>query len=142
MSTAYSLGNLNPGENEVELIDVASLIIVGVFAPMIFGVTSFSIDVFGGYSMTDPIWVLGGAELSAGLIIITAASMWVILTNLLNDQTEHSQVEMAIFVTALLSPLLMVLMPPFEALVMWHDVVQLMFSVYVIAATVLISYLG
>ncbi|GEM_PF-3247782 len=67
MATSNRFGNLNPGENEVELIDVASLILVGISMPMIFRVTAFSIDVFGGYSMTEPIWV--------------------IITNLLNDQT-------------------------------------------------------
>ncbi|OIB56219.1 hypothetical protein [Natrialba sp. SSL1] len=138
----FTFGNFNPGKNEVELVDVFAIVLVGYFSPMIFGVMSFSIDVFGGYDMTAPIWTVGGADISAALIIVTFSSFWIIGTNLLNSDTDHSQEEMAIFATALLSPILFVMMPPFEALVLWHELVQVMFSVYVIAATVLISYLG
>jgi len=139
---SYTMGNFDPSNHEVELFDVIGIVLVGYFAPMIFGVMTFSIDVFGGYSLTDPIWTVGGADISAALILVTFGSVWIIMTNLVNTDTDHSGVEYAIFLIALLSPILYVLMPPFEALVMWHELVQLMFSLYVIAATVLISYLG
>jgi len=139
---SYTMGNFSPEDYEIELFDVIGIVLVGYFAPMIFGVMTFSIDVFGGYSLTDPIWTLGGADISAALILVTFGSVWIILTNLVNSETEHSTLEYAVFLVALLSPILFVLMPPFEALVMWHELVQLMFSLYVIGATVLISYLG
>jgi len=51
MATSYTFGNLKSGPNQIDLIDVLALMIVPLGASMIFGIFSFSIDVFGGYDM-------------------------------------------------------------------------------------------
>jgi len=142
MATSYTFGNLNSGKNEVDLIDVVALMIVPLGASMIFGIFSFSIDVFGGYDMMDPIWTVGGADLSAALFVTTFGTIWIVLTNIINTDTSHSKEAIAIFVVALMAPILTVFMPAFESLVFWHDLVQLVFFIYTTAAVTFLSYVA
>ena len=142
MATSYSIGNLNSGKNEVDLIDVLALMIVPLGASMIFGIFSFSIDVFGGYDLMDPIWTVAEVDISAALLLTTFATLWVFLTNIMNANTSHSQELLAVFVIALLAPILTVFVPPFEALVFWNDMVQIVFFLYTTAAVTALSYLA
>ena len=142
MATSYTFGNLKSGPNQIDLIDVLALMIVPLGASMIFGIFSFSIDVFGGYDMMDPIWTLGGADLSAALFITLFGTVWIVLTNIMNSDTSHSQEAIAVFVVALVAPILTVFMPAFESLVFWHDLVQLVFFLYTTAAVTFLSYVA
>ena len=142
MATSYTFGNLKSGPNQIDLIDVLALMIVPLGASMIFGIFSFSIDVFGGYDMMDPIWTLGGADLSAALFITLFGTIWIVLTNIMNSNTSHSQEAIAVFVVALVAPILTVFMPAFESLVFWHDLVQLVFFLYTTAAVTFLSYVA
>jgi len=142
MANSYSIGNLNSGKNDVDLIDVLALMIVPLGASMIFGIFSFSIDVFGGYDLMDPIWTVAEVDISAALLLTTFATLWVFLTNLMNSNTSHSQELLAVFVIALLAPILTVFVPPFEALVFWNDMVQVVFFLYTTAAVTALSYMA
>ena len=142
MATSYTFGNLNSGKNEVDLIDILALMIVPLGASMIFGIFSFSIDVFGGYAMMDPIWTLGGVDISAALLLTTFGTLWIVLTNIVNTNTSHSKEALAVFVVALLAPILTVFMPAFESLVFWNDLVQLVFFIYTTAAVTFLSYVA
>ena len=142
MDTSYTFGNLKSGPNQIDLIDVLALMIVPLGASMIFGIFSFSIDVFGGYDMMDPIWTVGGADLSAALFITLFGSVWIVLTNIMNGDTSHSQEAIAVFVVALVAPILTVFMPAFESLVFWNDLVQLVFFIYTTAAVTFLSYVA
>ncbi len=142
MATSYTFGNLKSGPNQIDLIDVLALMIVPLGASMIFGIFSFSIDVFGGYDMMDPIWTLGGADLSAALFITLFGTVWIVLTNIMNSDTSHSQEAIAVFVVALVAPILTVFMPAFESLVFWHDLVQLVFFLYTTTAVTFLSYVA
>lgn len=140
MATSYTLGNMSTGKNEIDLIDILAVVTVPAMASVIFGVFSFSVDVFGGYSLTDPIWTVAGADISAALLITVFGIGWIFVTNVLNSKTEHTQVELGVLAVALLSPLLTVFVPAFESLVFWHDLTQLMFFLYVSIATTYISF--
>ena len=142
MANSYSIGNLNSGKNDVDLIDVLALMIVPLGASMIFGIFSFSIDVFGGYDLMDPIWTVAEVDISAALLLTTFATLWVFLTNLMNSNTSHSQELLAVFVIALLAPILTVFVPPFEALVFWNDMVQVVFFLYTTAAVTALGYMA
>ena len=48
------------GPMEIDLIDVAALMLLPIAASMIFDVFSLNINVFGGYDFVDPIWTAGG----------------------------------------------------------------------------------
>ncbi len=142
MATSYSIGNLNSGKNEIDLIDVIALMIVPLGASMIFGIFSFSIDVFGGYDLMDPIWTVAEVDISAALLLTTFATAWIFLTNIMNANTSHSQELLVVFVAALLAPILTVFVPPFEALVFWDDLVQVVFFLYTTASVTALSYLA
>lgn len=141
-TSRYSFGDLTNQPNQVDLVDVLALMLAPITASMIFEVWTLEINLFGGYDLVDPIWTIGGADISAALLITVFAVGWIMLTNVVNSDTDHTQEEIGIFSAALLAPILFVFVPAFESLVLWHDLVQLMFTLYVAAAAVLISYTG
>ena len=140
MATSYSFGKVNSGPNQIDLIDVLALMLVPITSSMIYGVFSFSIDVFGGYELTQPIWTVGGADLSAALFLTLFGIAWIVLTNIVNGDTKHSKEALAVFVIALVAPILTVFMAAFESLVFWLDLVQLTFLLYTTAAVTFLSY--
>jgi len=143
MATKTTFGSYGPStENEIDLIDVGGLILVPVFASLIFGVFSFGIEIFTSYDLTAPLWTIAGADVSVALLVATFAIMWVLATNVLNDQTSHEGYELGAITVALLLPLAVVFIPAVENLVFWHPLTQLMAWVYVTGATIWISYTG
>ena len=143
MATSFSFGGSNSNrKKEVDLIDVAALILVPIAASMIFEVFEFNINVFGGYDFTQAIWTVGGAAISVALLVSVFGIGWIVATNLLNDQTHHTPGEFAAIGIALALPVLYVFVPAVESLVMWHDLMQLASLLYVSAAAVYISYVG
>ncbi|WP_276252977.1 hypothetical protein [Halomontanus rarus] len=144
MATAFSLGgsNSNGRKKQVDLIDIAALIILPFMGGFIFEVFSFQINVFGGYDFTAPIWTVGGSDISLALILTVLSFAWIVVTNLLNDETEHHPYEFAIIFVAIGSPVAVVFIPAFASLVFWHDLTQLMFLIYLIGASVYTSYVG
>ena len=138
-SIAFRSGN---GNNEIDLIDIGALLVLPITASMIFQVFTWQINVFGQYDLTEPIWTLGGADISVALLVTVAATVWVLATNVANTETTHGQYELAVIVVAIALPLLTVFVPAVESLVMWHDLTQLAALLYVSGATVAISYLG
>lgn len=143
MATSFSFGGSNSNrKKEVDLIDIGALILLPFMGGFIFEVFSFQINVFGGYDFTAPIWTIGGSEISMALILSVFSVGWIVATNLLNSETEHHPYEFAIIVTALAAPVGVVFIPAFESLVFWHDLTQLTFLIYLIGASVYISYVG
>lgn len=143
MATRTTFGSMNPsGQNQIDLIDVAALIFLPIAASMIFGVFSLSIDVFGNYDFTEPIWTVGGADISVALLVTVFAVGWVLATNVMNEQTQHEGYELAVIAVAILLPVAYVFVPAVESLVQWHDLTQLMALLYVSIATVWISFTG
>lgn len=123
-------------------MDVIALIFLPISASMIFGIFSLEINVFGSYDFTEPIWTVGGADISVALLVTVFAVAWVLITNVMNEETEHEGYELAVIAVAILLPVAYVFVPAVESLVMWHDLMQLMALVYVAAATVWISFVG
>ncbi|OVE84321.1 hypothetical protein [Natronolimnobius baerhuensis] len=128
--------------NEVDLIDIGALIILPIMASMIFKVFTWQVNVFGNYDFTDPIWTIASANISVALIVTVFSSVWVLATNVANLQTDHSSYEIAVIAVAIALPLGVVFVPAVEALVMWHDLMQVAALLYVSGATVAVSYLG
>lgn len=144
MATSTTFGNFgnSSGKNEIDLIDVGALIFLPFFASLIFGVFSVEIGVFSGYNFTDPIWTIGGADVSFALLAAVAAIAWVLGTNILNEQTSHEGYELGAIAVALLLPVGVIFIPAVESLVFWSDLMQLVAWLYVSGATVWISYVG
>ncbi|WP_255168493.1 hypothetical protein [Natrononativus amylolyticus] len=116
--------------------------ILPITGSLMFEVFSLEINVFGGYNLTDAIWTVGGAAISLALIITVGALAWIVVTNLLNDETSHEPYEFAMIIVALGSPIGVVFIPAFESLVMWHDLTQLAFLLYLSFASVWVSFTG
>lgn len=136
---AFGSGN---GNREIDVIDIAALIVLPITASMIFEVFSLEINVFSGYNLTEGIWTIGGADISVALLVTVFAIAWVFGTNLLNGETDLEGIELGAVVTALLLPLGYVFVPAVADLVMWHDLMQLAALLYVSVATIVVSYMG
>ncbi|RQG87031.1 hypothetical protein EA462_15430 [Natrarchaeobius halalkaliphilus] len=143
MATSRSLAfGSGTGSNEIDPIDIIALMVLPISASMIFQVFSFQINVFGEYDFTEPIWTVGGADISLALLITVAAVAWVLITNIVNAETDHGPYELGAIVVAILLPVAYVFVPAVESAVMWNDLMQLAALLYVSAATVVVSYLG
>lgn len=141
MATKMKFGTRGPsGKNEVDLIDVAALIALPVFASMIFGVFTFQINIFTSYDMTSAIWTIGGAAISVALLGAVFSMVWVLGTNVLNDKTSHEGYELAVIAVAIALPILVVFVPAIESLVTMNDLTRLMAWIYVSVATVWTSF--
>jgi len=137
----FATGSGKGTKNEVDLVDVAALMLLPITASMIFGIFTMQINVFGGYDFTQAIWTIGGTGVSAALLITVFADAWIIATNLLNGDTSHEREELAAISVALLAPVLYVFVPAFADL-MSADILRLGLLMYVAAASVYVSYTG
>ncbi|MFC3960358.1 hypothetical protein [Halovivax cerinus] len=136
-----AFGSTN-GNNEVDLVDLGALVLIPFMVSFLFQVTSFQINVFGGYDLTAPIWTVAGIDISASLLVVIAGVAWIFATNLANTRTDMEDLELAAVATALLLPILYVFVPAVESLIMWHDTTQLAATLYVSAASVYASYVS
>ncbi|MDR5673110.1 hypothetical protein RH858_08100 [Halalkaliarchaeum sp. AArc-GB] len=139
MASSYTRGLSTITGAQNMLIDMLALILVPWFGSFIFGVFSFELNIFGGYDFTAPIWTVGGAEISASLLIVLFGIVWILATNEI-DGSSYEPEEFVVIAFALLAPVMYVFVPAFESLVMWHDVSQLGFTLLLAAATVHLSY--
>ena len=130
------------GSNEIDLIDVAALIFIPWIAGVIFGVWSFDIEIFGGYNLMDPIWTLGGADISAGLILVVFGLAWIVATNELYERSDMDPVYLGLVLIAFASPVMFVFVPAFESFVTWSEVMQLGMTVLVSFAAVVVSFMN
>ncbi|ELZ09409.1 hypothetical protein C479_11335 [Halovivax asiaticus JCM 14624] len=126
--------------NQIDLIDVAALVVVPITWALMVGVFTWQINVFGGYDFTQSLWTIAGVSISPALLLTLGGEAWIIVTNILNSKTEHGQEEMAVIGTALALPLLYVFVPAVESLVNYHDMTQLAAVLYLSAASVFVSY--
>ena len=142
MATRNIVFGSGNGNKEIDLIDVAALILLPGAASMIFGVFSFQVDVFGGYDFTAALWTIGGMDISLALLLAVFSVAWIAGTNLLNEQTDMGPYEAGLTITALLLPVLFQFVPAVESLIMWHGITQVGAWMYVSAAAVVVSYIG
>jgi len=142
MAVSDVLMGSGPNNNEVDVIDIIALVLLSVFSPLLFGVYSWQIEVFGGYDFTAPIWTLSGVDISLTLLVITASVGWVLLTNFANGDTDMEGLEAGVVIAAIGLPILYVFIPAVESLVTWHDMMRLAAVLWVTIGTVYVSYVG
>ena len=117
----FTLSGGGTGSKEIDLVDVAALMLLPIAASMIFEVFSLNITIFGGYDFVEPIWTLGGAPINAALLVVIGSVGWIAVTNTMNDRTEMDGIEAGIALTALGLPILFLFVPAVESLILWHD---------------------
>lgn len=138
-NVAFGSSNDN---KQVDLIDIGALVLLPMFASLIFGVFTWQVTVFGGFDFTQPLWTILGADVSVSLIVSVSCIAWIVMTNLFNQQTDMTRGEVAAVGTALALPVLFVVMPAVQNLVSWHDLIRLAAWLYVSCAAVYVSYMG
>lgn len=129
--------DLEPDQNM--MFDIIALVLVPWFAAFIFGVLSMDIEIWTNMNVTDPMWTVGGADISPALLVVVFGLVWIVATNEL-DGSDYENFEFAIIVFALASPLLYVFIPAFAELVNYHELMQLFWTLAISVAAVYISY--
>ena len=126
-------------ENQVDLIDIAALVGLPIFAGFVLGVWSLEITVFGGFDLAQALWTVGGATISPALILTVAAVAWIVATNQLGgsdyDDYEKGGIAFALGVVPVYA-----FVPAIQALVDSSDVVRLVVWLAVAAVATYISY--
>jgi len=120
-------------------LDLVALMFIPFFASVHFGVMTSALAIFGGYDFAEPLWTVLGLDISVSLLVIVFGLAWIMATNEI-DGSDYEPWEFAILVFALLTPILYVLVPAFEELVMMNGYSQLMFTAAVTAASTYMGY--
>lgn len=126
-------------QNEIDPIDYLGLIGFPIFAGMIFGVWSFSLDLFGGFDLNSALWSGAGVDVTLALILALASVAWIVSTNEI-DGSDYEDYEYGVIAFAFLSVPLYEFVPAFESLVNANDLVALVLFLLVSGATVYIAW--
>jgi len=126
-------------KNQVDLIDVAALVGLPIFAGFVLGVWSLSIDVFGGFDLAKSLWTVGGASISPALIGTVASVGWIVATNEL-DGSDYEQYELGGIAFALAFIPFYTFVPALQSVVNSSDVVRLIVWLAIAGVATYISY--
>jgi len=129
----------NVRNEEINPIDFGALVLIPWFTALIFGVMTWQVDVFGGFDFSTAIWTVAGANITVPLLVVVFGVGWVVGTNEIDGSNYESE-EIAFIAFAFLAPILYVFVPAFQALVEWHDLFRIGFTLAVAFATTYISY--
>ena len=126
-------------QNQIDLIDIAALIGLPIFAGFVLGVWSLEITVFGGFDFAQPLWTVGGASISPALILTVASVGWIVATNQIGgahyEDYEKGGIAFALGVVPIYA-----FVPALQAVVDSSDVVRLVVWLAVAAVATYISY--
>ena len=128
-----------PGENEVQLIDIGPLIILPIVAGIVFDVWQLAVNVGDGYDFAQPIWEVGGAELSAAFLVGIAAIVAIVATNEL-DGSEYEDWEYGAIVVGLAILPAYEFIPAISEIVDGSDVLALGLWLLVTAVATYLAY--
>jgi hypothetical protein len=127
---------------EIDIVDIAALVLLPLAASLQFGVFSWTINVFGGYDFTQTLWTIAGANITPVMLVTVLSFGWIVATNLANQKTEMDQYEFGAVLLSLALPILYVLVPAVADLINATDIGKLAAVLYVSAGAVYVSYSG
>jgi len=127
-------------QNEVDVIDVAALVLLPITAGMELGVWTFSINVFGGFDFSQPLVQAGGSSLSFALVLTLAAIGWIVATNEI-DGSDYEDYETWLIGGSLAVVPAYSLIPFVGSIVDSSDIIALVVWMFVAIAAVWISYI-
>lgn len=125
--------------NEVDLYDVAALVLLPIVAGMELNVWTFALDVFGGYDFSQPLFSASGFSVSIALVLTLASVAWVVVSNEL-DGSDYEDWEWYGIVGAFAIVPAYSLVPAVQTLVDSSDIVAVAMWLAVAIVTVYISY--
>jgi hypothetical protein len=126
--------------NQLDMIDLVALIVLPIAAGIVLGVWQLGIGVFGGYDFSQPLWTVGGAEISVALIGTVAAIAWVIGTNEF-DGSNYEQYELGLIGVALAAVPAYEFIPAVGAAVNAHDAIVLLVWLGIASVSTYIAYI-
>lgn len=125
--------------NEIDPIDYGGIVLYPIMAGMIFGVWSFSLDLFGGWDLNQVLWSGSGVDVTLALVLALASVAWIVGTNEI-DGSDYEDYEYGVIVFAFASVPLYEFVPAFANLVDAHDIVALVLFLLVSGATAYIAW--
>jgi hypothetical protein len=126
-------------QNEIDMIDVAALVGLPIFAGMELGVWSFSLNVFGGFDFSQSLVSAGGSSISFALVLTILSIGWIVGTNEI-DGSDYEDLEYYGIVGSLAITPAYALIPFFQNIVDSSDVIALLVWMFVAIVAVWISY--
>lgn len=119
--------------NEIDVVDVGPLVLLPIAAGMVLGVWSFGVDIFGGFSFSDPLWTVGGADISPALLLTVGSIVAIVATNEI-DGSNYEDYQYGAIMGALVIVPAYEFIPAVQSLVSSHDI--LAFGVWLLVAGV------
>lgn len=110
--------------NEVDLVDVAPLVLFPIAAGVVFGVWTLSVNVFGGWSPSDILFSAAGIDWTWGFLIAMLSIVAIVGTNEI-DGSDYETWEFGVIAFAFFSVPLYKFVPAFENAVSGSDALLL-----------------
>jgi hypothetical protein len=107
-------------ENEVDLIDVAPLVLFPIATGIVFGVWTISVSAFGTWSPTDVVFSAAGVDWTWGFLIALVSIAAIIGTNEI-DGSNYETWEYGVVAFAFFSPVLWKFVPSFQDFISGSD---------------------
>lgn len=126
-------------QNEIDVIDVAPLVALPIFAGFVFGVWTLTLNVFGGFDFTQVWWSGSGVEVTPALIGAIASGGMIVGTNQL-DGSDYESYEYGGILFMLALPLLHAAVPVIGDFISGNDLVAFIAWVLIAIVATYISY--
>jgi amino acid transporter len=125
--------------NEIDPIDVAALVIVPIAGATSLGVFSLQVNVFGGYSIREALFTIGGVDVALPLLLTVAGIAWILGTNEI-DGSDYTQLEYGVIIAAFGVVPAYHFVPAIQNILDGSGALKLITAIGLGAATVMISY--
>lgn len=126
-------------KNEIDVIDVAPIVALPIFAGFVFGVWTLTLNVFGGFDFMQILWSGSGVEVTPALLGTVASVAIIVGTNQL-DGSDYEQYEFAVIVVVLALPVLHATFPLVGDFIAGSDIAAFMAWIGTAVGTAYISY--
>lgn len=97
-------------KNQIDVVDVAPVVALPLFAGFLFGVWTLQLNIFGGFDFNQILWSGSGIEVTPALLGCVGSVLSIVLTNEL-DGSAYEQYEYAALVGVLALPVLYAVLP-------------------------------
>ena len=126
-------------KNEVDTIDLIGIVAFPIAAGLVFGVWSFSLNLFGGFDLSQVMYSAAGVDITAATLVALGSLVWIVGTNQI-DGSDYEDFEYGIIAVAFLSVPMYEFVPAFASLVDYHDAFKLGMFLLASVASAYIAY--
>ena len=127
-------------QNEIDVVDVAPLVLLPIAAGMVLGVWSFGISVFGSYDFAAPVFTIGNTGISAAFLLTLGSIGAIVATNEL-DGSSYESYERGAIMFALGAVPLYVFVPAVTTLIDGSDVLAFIVWIAIAAVATGLAYI-